>query len=195
MPEDYYDYQPDEVPQPPMPMPGQRSDQVYSAIIQEKRVDNILEQLNPENLIIEIEFRLKGYKKNQFNKSWELIGSREKEVSEELIQDFLSLLSSLLSYNTTLSNFSPDEINKIMKALIRGMIDIIREKSEIYKVVNDYAERDRIMLICLNTVFSALKRAQGGNESKRIFDSTTIRDQNIFPGQEKKGGLAKFFNI
>lgn len=187
------DYLPHDMPMPPMPMPGQRSDEVYSAVIQQRRVENIIEQLNPERLIIEIEFRLKGYKKNQFTQNWELIGKREKEVSDELISDMLSILSGLLTNNTSVSNYTPDEINRIMRTLIRGLIDIIREKSLTYGLQHNYAERDRIMFICLSTVFSTLKRAQGGLESKRLFDATQIRDQ--FQQQPNKSGLARLFNV
>lgn len=187
--DDYYDG----MPMPPPAMPGNRSDEIYSAIIQEKRTENILEQVNPERLIIEIEFRLKGYKKNQFTKKWELIGKREKEVSDELISDFLSILSANLTNNTTLSNFTPDEINNIMACLIRTLIDIMREKSEIYNLLDNFAERDRILSITLSTVFYALKRAQGGLESKRIFDATQIRDQFTIP--KEKGVLGRLLNI
>jgi len=193
MTEEYYDPYGGEMPSQPTPMPGQRSDEVYSAVMQEKRVENILEQVNPERLIVEIEFRLKGYKKNQFTKKWELIGKIEKQVSDELICDFLSILSANLTNNTTLSNFAPDEINRLMANLIRVLIDIIREKSDIYKLEDNYAERDRILIITLSTVFYALKRAQGGLESKRIFNSTQIRDQ--FTPQKEKGILGRLLNI
>jgi len=193
MTEEYYDPYGGEMPSQPTPMPGQRSDEVYSAVMQEKRVENILEQVNPERLIVEIEFRLKGYKKNQFTKKWELIGKIEKQVSDELICDFLSILSANLTNNTTLSNFAPDEINRLMANLIRVLIDIIREKSDIYKLEDNYAERDRILIITLSTVFYALKRAQGGLESKRIFNSTQIRDQST--PQKEKGILGRLLNI
>lgn len=194
--EEYYDPYAGIINPPPTPMPPptSKSDEVYSAIIQEKRTENILEQINPERLIIEIEYRLKGYKKNQFSRKWELIGLREKEVSDELISDFLSILSSNLTNNTTLSNFAPDEINKLMKNLIRKLIDMIREKSETYNLKDNYSERDRILLITLSTVFYALKRAQGGLESKRIFDSTQIRDQSMLIPQQK-GFLSRLLNI
>lgn len=191
--ENPYDYIPDDMPMPPPGMPGQKSDQIYSAVIQEKRVEGIMDQLNPERLIIEIEFRLKGYKKNQFTRKWELIGKKEKELNDELISDVLSILSANLTNNTTLSNFTPDEINKIMKTLIRTLIDMIREKADIYGLLDNYAERDRIMIICLSTVFYALKRGQGGLESKRLFDSTRIGDNYRMPQQ--KSPLGRLFNI
>lgn len=188
-----YDYIPEGMPMPPPGMPGMKSDEVYSAVIQEKRMENILEQVNPERLVVEIEFRLKGYKKNQFTKQWELIGNKEKSVSDELISDFLSILSANLTNNTTLSNFQPDEINKIMSCLIRTLIDIIREKSDQYGLEDNFAERDRILTITLSTVFYALKRAQGGLESKRIFDATQIRDPFQIP--KDKGVLGRLLNI
>lgn len=191
---DEYAYLPENIPMPPPGMPGNKSDEIYSAIIQEKRIENILEQLNPERLVVEIEFRLKGYKKNQFTSKWELIGKEEKQVSDELISDILSILSANLTNNTTLSNFNPDEINKLMKTLIRGLIDMIREKADVYGLLDNYAERDRILLISLSTVFYTLKRAQGGLESKRLFDSTKISDQFNIP-QREKGMLGRIFNV
>lgn len=188
------DYNPSDMPMPPMPMSGPKSDDIYSAVIQEQRMGNILEQLNPERLIVEIEFRLKGYKKNEFTKKWELIGKREKAVSDELVSDFLSILSANLTNNTTLSNFTPDEINRLMANLIRTLIDMLREKSEGYDLKNDYAERNRILNITCSTVFYALKRAQGGLESKRMFDSTKISDMP-YVQQQQKGFLGRLLNI
>lgn len=190
--EDSYGYLPENYPLPPPAMPGQKSDEVYSAVIQEKRMESILEQVNPERLIIEIEWRLKGYKKKA-NNQWELIGSKEKQISDELISDFLSILAANLTNNTTLSNFQPDEINKLMANLIRTLIDIIREKSDIYELEDNYAERDRILNITLSTVFYALKRAQGGLESKRIFDAAQIRE--VFTPPKDKGILGRMLNI
>lgn len=174
---------------------GPGSSDVYSAIIQEKRVENILEQLNPDKLIIEIEYRIKGYVKNQFSKKWELIGKKEKQVSDELISDLLSILSSILTNNTTLSNFTTDEINKIMKLMVIKLIDTIREKCEDYNLTNNYAERDRVMLICLNTVFSSLKRAQAGLESKRLFDSLEMKDTFQPHQAPQKSGLGRIFGV
>ena len=193
---DPYGYIPEDVYMPPPPMPGSKSDQVYSAIIQERKIENVLEQLNPDKLIVEIEFRLKGYKKNQFTKTWELIGKEEKQVSDKLIVDCLSLLSSLLTNNTTLSNYSPDEINRIMQTIIRKLIDMIRENSHEYGLAENYAERDRVCLIILNSTFASLKRAQGGLESKRLFDSLDIKEGNSGMNQpQQKGVLGRLFNV
>jgi len=69
----------------------------------------------------------------------------------------------------------------------------MREKAHIYQIFGGYAERDRILWIMKSSIFSTFKRAQGGLESKRTFDSTLIRDQYQPPQQ--KGALAKLFNI
>jgi len=191
--EEYYDPYAGGIPQPPTPMPGAKADEVYSAIIQEKRIENILDQINPERLIVEIEWRLKGYKKNKHG-GWDLIGKQEKKVSDELITDFLSILSANLTNNTTLSNFQPDEINKLMENLIKSLIDMIREKSVEYNLEDNFAERDRILLITLSTVFYALKRAQGGLESKRMFEGMQLRDFPTIP-QQQKGFLGRLLNV
>ncbi len=191
MPEEQYEYNPD-MPALPMQMPGNRSDEVYSAMLQERRMENVLDQLNPERLIVEIEYRLKGYRKEKGN--WKLIGKQEKKVSEELLSDILSILSSVLANNTSVSNYQPDEINKIMKTLGKNLVDAMREKDSEYGLEDNYAERKRIMFIIGFTVFATMKQAQGGHHSKRLFDSIQVKD-SFSQQPQQRSGLGKIFSV
>ncbi|KKL76492.1 hypothetical protein LCGC14_2044330, partial [marine sediment metagenome] len=90
--------------------------QSYPSYQADKRMDSILEQINPDNLIVEIEHRIKGFRKDTLTKQWVAISGKQKVISEELVANFVSFLSSFLTNNTTLSNFSDKEINRIMIA-------------------------------------------------------------------------------
>lgn len=169
-------YYPDNLPMPPQPMPGQKSDDAYSQIIMQKKLENLLSQLDPDHLIIEIEYRLKGWRKNEYSGNWELAANKEKEISSDLLIDVVSLLSSILTNNTTMSNFQDVEINKLMAIIIKKLIDMIRSNSEKYGLGGDYSERDRVLLIICMSIFAALKRAQNGLEAKRILESFDIKE-------------------
>lgn len=201
-----------QLPEPPMPMPGAKSDEQYSRLLTEKKIENILSQLNPDVLIVEIEKRLKGYRKDEDTGGWELIGKQEKFVDDELLVDIMSILSSVLTNNTTMSNYQDSEINRVMELLIENMVDMLQSKAENYnldrviesnfsyfsirkgeevtiRIVIDYdcnySERDRIMWVICYATYSAMKRAQNGLEAKRILDSLDIKEN--WNAQHKRG--------
>ena len=53
---------PDELPPQTQQMPGASSDAVYADFIRERKVENLLQQINPDNLLADIEARIRGYK-------------------------------------------------------------------------------------------------------------------------------------
>lgn len=176
-------FYPEEVPQPPVPMPGQKSDEVFGQMMVQKKIENLISQINADQLVVEIEYRLKGWRKNEYTGSWELSSKIEKEVSDELLSDVISLLSAFLTNNTTLSNFQDIEINRIMKVIIRKVIDMIRMNSEEYGLAGDYGERDRVLLIICHSIFSTLKRGQNGLEAKRLLESLNIKENMVTQGK------------
>lgn len=180
---------PEDLPRAPPPMPGPNSDQLYTDYIQEKKVENILAQINPDNLLVDIEWRIKGYRKNIYTQQWERIDNCP-EISPVLVGKFMSFLSAMLNNNTTLSNFKDKEINNIMKMVIAYVSDDLRSNAVLYRLDNNYAERTRIGLIICATVFSTLKRAQNGLEAQRIFRVMKIGEvNNPYGEQNKKEGI------
>lgn len=160
--------------------------QSYPSYQADKRMDSILEQINPDNLIVEIEHRIKGFRKDTLTKQWVAISGKQKVISEELVANFVSFLSSFLTNNTTLSNFSDKEINRIMIAIKKYVTDDLRTNAILYNLEHDYSERTRIGLIICATVFTTLKRAQSGMEASRIFKSINI-GEHLGGGQQQKG--------
>ena len=97
--------------------------ELYANAMQEEKVRNIISQLDPDNQLKEIEMRIRGYKKNVFSQDWERIDDTVAEPPKLLIMRFISYLGSIMNQNTTQSNISEPQINKIMKIVIEYVAD------------------------------------------------------------------------
>lgn len=109
---------------------------IYADSMREDKIKNVIAQLNPELLLTEIEHRIRGEKKNPFTEEWEPISKEGKKVSEELVQNYISLLNVYLTQNNSLSNFSPQEINNIMNIVIEYVRDDLSDNSIKYGLTN-----------------------------------------------------------
>jgi hypothetical protein len=111
---------------------------LYADYMREEKVINVIQQLNPDNLLEDIEHRIRGQKKNKFNAEWEKIdSSSNKKVSGLLIENYISFLGSLLNQNTSLSNFSNTEINNLMIMIIEHVRDDLADNAEEYGFVKN----------------------------------------------------------
>ena len=183
------DYYPDDMPPMPQPMPGPNSDALYADYAQEKKVENILAQINPDNLLTDIEHRIRGHKKDVYTHQWIPIQGAP-DINERLVGNFISFLGSILNNNTTLSNLRDKEINNIMKMVIAYVVDDLRSNAEIYGLGNNYSERTRIGIIILGSTFFTLKRAQNGLEAQRIFRAVKIgENNNPYGDASQKSGI------
>lgn len=169
------------------------SDELYATYLQEERIKNILTQISPDNQLMEIQWRIKGYIRNPVTQQWEKIDKDGREPHPLLVSRFISYLSSVLNQNTTMSNLSSVEINKIMKLAIEWIVDDLKSNAEVYGLKDDYTERTRVGHIILNETFIAMKRAQDGMESRRIFKSLMMTEN--FSPAEKKRGLLDYLKV
>lgn len=164
----------------------QDSSAIYADQMREERVNNILQQINPDNLMADIENRIKGYRKDVYTDQWVKINPRAPEISEEMVASFMSFLGSVLNQNTSMSNFSSGEINSIMENIIEYIADDLTTNDEKYGIVGNYQEMSRIGNIISMTVFSVMKRAQNGMEARRVFSALKIHE-NLTQGPQQKG--------
>jgi hypothetical protein len=153
--------------------------------MQQGRIDNIITQIDPERLISDIEHRIRRMRKDYHSGTWIRVDSKQPEVSPLLISNLVSYLSAFLTTNITFSNFTEQEINRIMKLLISDVIEDIVSNAENYGLENDYSERNRITGIIFASVFSALKRAHKGIESFRFWRSISISG-NVDQGEQSQ---------
>jgi hypothetical protein len=108
---------------------------VYADSMREDKIKNVIAQLNPELLLTEIEHRIRGEKKvysSGVEIGWERISKDEPLVSEELVQNYVAFLNAYLTQNNSLSNFSPEEINRIMEVVVDYIRDDLSDNSERY---------------------------------------------------------------
>ena len=166
--------------------PKTNPDEIYAAQLQEDKVQNLIAQIAPDNQLLELQWRIKGYIKNPATKQWEKVDKDAPNISPILVSRYISYLSSLLNQNTTLSNLASGEINSIMSLVIEWLVDDIDNNAALYNIQNDYTERTRIGQILLNNTFMVMKRAQNGMESRRIFNALNV-SQNINEANQKKG--------
>lgn len=163
---------------------------MFNQQMTEEKTTNILQQINPDNLLADIEHRIRGEKKD-FNGEWIKISTSKREVSEELISDFISFLGSILNQNTSMSNFSPVEINNFMELIRNWVMQHLIVNAERYGIEGEYSEYDRVGHIICATCFIVLKRAQNGQESRRIFKIMKLTETNN-PNRSKGGIMDNF---
>lgn len=167
-----------------------KSDEVYANVMQEERVQNIIGQTSPDRQLIDIEWRIRGYRKNNLTNQWEKIMDAP-EPHPLLVGRYMSFLGSLLNDNTRFTNLSTTEINNLMRICIEYLSDDMETNAKEYNLFHNYTERTRIGLIVLNTTFIVLKRSQNGMESGRIWKSLNMNENNN-PLQNKGGFLDNF---
>ena len=149
---------------------------LYADTMREEKITNILSQINPDNLLADIEYRIRGFKKNTLTGEWEKINPKSQGVNEDLVANFMSFLGSVLNQNTSMSNFSSGEINTIMEHIIEYISDDLTVNDEKYGIVGNYQEMSRIGNIVTMTVFAVLKRSMNGMEARRVFASLRITE-------------------
>ncbi len=142
---------------------------LYADNMREERTTNILSQINPDNLLTDIEHRIRGEKKNVYSGEWEPIAEGVPEISPILVSNFISFLGSILNQNTSMSNFTSGEINNLMGVITDWIKSDLIVHAKIYNMEGQYTEYDRIGFIILNNCFAVFKRALNGQESRRIF--------------------------
>ncbi len=159
---------------------------LYADSMREEKIKNVIAQIDPSNLLIEIEHRLRGEQYNPSTREWVSLDKESKKMSEKLISRFISFLGAVLNQNTTLSNYSINEINNRMFLVIEYIRDDLTDNDEEYGIVGDYTEMTRIGMIVCETVSSVFRRALNGMESKRIFSALRVTE-SLTPA--KQGGI------
>lgn len=165
---------------------------MYADAMKEEKVTNILQQINPDNLLADIEHRIRGEKKDIYTGEWKSISETGKTISEQLVADFMSFLGSILNQNTSMSNFSKEEINNMMTLISDWVRRHLVINADEYGIGGRYSEYDRIGHIVCNTCFAVFKRALNGQESRRIFKIMKLTESN---NANKKGGFAENFKF
>lgn len=182
-------------PQPQVQEMPVSSDELYANQIQEERVSNFISQISPSNQLMELQWRLKGYIRDEITREWVKVDPKASEPSPDMISRYVSFASSILNQSTTLTNMSTMQVNRMMDYIIEWYVDDMDTNAEDYGIKDNYTERTRIGMILLNFIFSALNRSLNGTESRRLFGTLTLNEsQNMNPMQNKKRNFADAFS-
>jgi hypothetical protein len=117
---------------------------VYADSLRDDKVRNVISQIDPANLLEEIEHRIRGEKKNSFTEEWQPINKNAKPISEKLVANYISFLGTYLTQNTSLSNYSPKEINNIMEIVIEHIRDDLSDNADNYGLVKRMTIKEKI---------------------------------------------------
>ena len=143
---------------------------VFADNMREEKTANLLDQLNPDNLLTDIEHRIRGEKKDPYTHRWVPISKTyTNAINEELVSNFVSFLGAILNQNTSMSNFSTNEINNMMMMIITYVKNDLTVNDEKYDIVGNWTEMDRIANIICITCLSTFKQALNGTFSRRVF--------------------------
>ncbi len=148
---------------------------LYAGSMVEEKVTNILSQINPDNLLTDIEHRIRGEKKD-FNGQWVRMSMKSEPVSEELVSNFISFLGAILNQNTSMSNFKEQEVNNMMEMITDWVKSDFVVNAGKYGIKGQYTEYDRVGHIVCSTCFAVFKRALNGRESSRIFKMLRVTE-------------------
>lgn len=160
--------------------------ELYANALQEDKIKNIISQLDPDNQLQEIEMRIRGYKKNVFSGEWEKIDEKIPEPPKLLITRFISYLGAMMNQNTTQSNLSENQINKIMKIVVEYVVDELDCNEQLYNLKDNYTEKTRIGDIIISSTFFVLSRALNGQEAKRMWHSLNLTESYSANPQKNK---------
>ncbi len=147
---------------------------IYADTLRKEGTANLLDQLNPDNLLVDIEHRIRGEKKDPYSNRWVPICENQKAISEKLVSNFMSFLGSILNQNTSMSNFSADEINNMMEMIVSFIGIDLDCNDEEYEIEGNYPEMWRIAHIISISCFSTFKQAMNGMLAKRMFGSLKV---------------------
>lgn len=161
---------------------GQQQDpnSLYADYMKQEEVKNVIQQLNPDVLVEDIEHRIRGEKKDRFTGEWVPIGKLGTNISELLIQRYISFLSSYLNQNTSLSNYSTREINNLMNLVVNHIKYDLADNSEEY----GFVKINEIEVDAIVKLVTRLKQKDGSTKiiltAKKVKQKKIIEEETDF---------------
>lgn len=164
----------------------------YAGAMREEKAATLLDQINPDNVLSDIENRIRGKVKDKLTGEWKEVEGMEP-VSNAMVSNFISFLGSIFHQGTTMSNYTSVEINNIMDKLKDYIVHDISVNADKYGLKKDYALRTKICHMMCHNCLTVFKRGLNGSESRKIF--SVIKMTESISGGNKKGGLMESFKF
>jgi len=179
---------------------------------QESLINNIVEQINPQQIIDNLDHALKGEMYNKEKGMWEMNASKKKLVNDACRGAITSYVTGILTNNTTMSILQPKDLSNIMLSIIETINKLFIVNLEEFgfvppgpgfskgeyenKGVPDTARMTQVSNMVYTVLFLVLCRALGGMESKKIFSSLSMTDSMGYNQPQKQGNwLSRMFGM
>ena len=176
---------------------------------QENTIDNLVAQIDPKQIIDNLDHALKGEIFSKEEGMWVMNSSGEPVVNDACRGALVSFVTGFLNNNTTMSIIDETQIGNLMKLVINSVIKMFccnlekfgfvpkgrkyDQKVYLNKGTPDTARMTKASYMVYSVIFLALTRAKGGMESKRIFNSLSMTDAINF-GREQEKNKGGFFS-
>ena len=180
-----------------------------AAYTPENAVDNIVAQIDPQNIIDNLDHALKGESFKKETGEWAKTG--EPLVNENCRGWTISYLTGLMNNSSTMATIDKDQFSNLMRGIIRNVTKTVAcnvenfgfvPPSKGYKKKNyrnkGSPDRERMDTLCemiLQRAFMIYTRSLMGMESRKIFQSLSMTDNLNYgpPAQQNQGWVSKMF--
>lgn len=166
----------------------------YLSQTQKEVQAQLLEQLDPNNIVVEMKATLMGFRWDEMTHNF--VKEGEPLMNMLGVGRMVASLRSLVNQGQVMSAMTDDKmINKIMLDYTDDIIDDLTINWEIYEIKYE-TDLDRIEGICKRMGFAALMRSLGGGE-RSFLGKTTVESINSVPRMQpqKKGGILSMFKF
>ena len=185
-----------------------------SYINPEAQIDNIVEQIDPKQVLNGLDHALRGEFFDREKNKWVKENNGKPLVNDSCRGQIMSFLTPILTNNTTMSNISNErEFSNLMLTIIETVAKRFRSNLEEYgfvppgkgfvdgrfenKGTPDSSRMTQVSNMIYMVCFHTLSRARNGMESRKLFASLSMVD-NLSGGSmggetKKRSLLSRFF--
>ena len=176
----------------------------------EGRVDNIVEQINPQNIIDNFDHALKGEYYNKEKLQWEMNASQEHMVNDACRGSIISFMTGILNNASTMGIIDAKQLSFLMESVIESINRMFVVNLEKFgfvppgvgyemkdyenKGTPDSAKMTAVSNMIFSLTFLVYSRSLSGMESKKVFASLSMTDAlNYQQPQQKQGFMNRMF--
>lgn len=148
--------------------------------------ESIRWQLDPEDVIQEIEYSLKNYVK--INGSWQANDFNAKPMmTNEGISCFLQIIRSYSNKINLLGNIDEEQINMIMRDVCKTLRVFLVANHKRFEI--EKSKFDQIKLNAENHIYILLSRPKNNGERLRWMKTQQVIENKMIDESKKKTGL------
>ena len=187
----------------PQPMPEQHYQDYPTQYSSEGTIANVIDQIDPQQIIDNFNHALKGEYYNKEKGAWEKAGDGSHLCNDAARGWIISYLTAIMNKASTLAIVSEKQFSSLMQGVIRNVTREFTCNLEKFGFVPqgpyykqgfflnrgtpDSSRMDTIAEAIYQRAFVIYSRALNGMESRKIFSSLSMSDPMMFQPQKSQG--------